>query len=235
MTTPEVYVRKASGMVREFGWVQLALLNIGSGFVIVFPVYFLAFNAAARPDADLISAVVVWFLLSIPTLLVYWLFSSSMPRAGGEYVYISRGLSPVLGFICNFGMAVTFLYWPGVYDIFALNPVLSDTIQVLGVTMNNPGLTQLSYEASSQSWIVASFTLLVLLFGISAIVLKPRQFGKMLLAMFIVSLIGVPFLYLAVAMTPREVFIQSMNAFASKLGGDPDYYHYVIKTWIFRV
>jgi len=225
-----VYVRKASGMVREFSWLHLLLINVGSGFITIFPVYFLAFNASARPDAELIVPTILWAVVTIPFLLAYWLFSATMPRAGGEYVYMSRSLSPVLGFICNFAMALTYLYYVGVYIIVALNPILSDTFLAMGVKGNDPGLVQLSYQTTDINWIIASFVVLMAVFGILTIVLRPRRYGTMLLIMFIISLIGVPLLYGIIAMTPQEVFAAKMNEFAAKLGGDPDYYNYIIRT-----
>jgi amino acid transporter len=158
------------------------------------------------------------------------MFSATMPRAGGEYVYISRGLNSVIGFICNFGMAMTYLYYVGVYIVFALNPVLSNTIQALGVTMNNAGLIALSYETTSHAWVSITYVLLMVLFGILTIVLRPRRYGNMLLIMFIISLIGVPVLYGLIASTPQDVFIARMNDYASKLGASPDYYNYIINT-----
>ena len=41
----------------------------------------------------------------IPALfaaLAYGILSSAMPRAGGSYIYASRGLNPYLGFIASF-------------------------------------------------------------------------------------------------------------------------------------
>ena len=42
---------------------------------------------------------------SIPAIfaaLAYAILSSAMPRAGGSYIYVSRGLNPYLGFIASF-------------------------------------------------------------------------------------------------------------------------------------
>ena len=226
----EVYVRKASGMVREFSWVHLLLINIGSGFVTIFPVYFLSFNAAARPDADLIAPTLIWAVVTIPFLLAYWMFAATMPRAGGEYVYLSRVLNPVLGFICNFGMAITYLYYVGVYIIVALNPILSNTVLALGVKTGNQALIDMSYGTTSTTAIISSFVVLMTFFGILTILLTLRRYGAMMLIMFIISLIGVPVLYGLIASTPQSVFIGKMNEFAAKLGASPDYYNYVIKT-----
>lgn len=46
-----------------------------------------------------------FFLAMIPALLAAFAYSalaSSMPRAGGSYIYASRGLSPYLGFVASF-------------------------------------------------------------------------------------------------------------------------------------
>ena len=54
-----------------------------------------------------IGPYVLWAFISaiIPALLAglaYAILSSAMPRAGGSYLYASRGLNPYLGFIASF-------------------------------------------------------------------------------------------------------------------------------------
>lgn len=49
------------------------------------------------PLAILLSGVVAFFVA-----LTYSILASAMPRAGGGYIYVSRGLSPLLGFILAF-------------------------------------------------------------------------------------------------------------------------------------
>lgn len=54
-----------------------------------------------------IGPYVLWAFIfaAIPALfagLAYAVLSSAMPRAGGSYLYASRGLNPYLGFVASF-------------------------------------------------------------------------------------------------------------------------------------
>ena len=58
-------------------------------------------------SVPLIGPYVLWAFVfaAIPALfagLSYAILSSAMPRAGGSYLYASRGLNPYLGFVASF-------------------------------------------------------------------------------------------------------------------------------------
>jgi hypothetical protein len=63
------------------------------------------FALAAFPGADLVTATLIAFALNIPLLIMMSLLASSMPRTGGDYVWVSRILSPPLAVVSNFGAA----------------------------------------------------------------------------------------------------------------------------------
>src|SRR5574341_2254763 len=49
-----------------------------------------------------LAAFVIAAVPAILAALAYAMLASAMPRAGGSYVYASRGLSPYLGFVASF-------------------------------------------------------------------------------------------------------------------------------------
>ena len=98
------------------------------------------FALSAFPGADLVSATIISFILNIPVLIMMALLASSMPRTGGDYVWVSRILSPPLATISNFGAALSAMigatFWARYFPVFALGPVLV----TLGVLSDNQGL-----------------------------------------------------------------------------------------------
>ena len=80
------------------------------------------------PLSILIGGVIAFFIA-----LTYSILSSAMPRAGGGYVYVSRGLSPFWGFV------LAFVKWIGtVISIGAVSfmdvLILADSFHFLGLT-----------------------------------------------------------------------------------------------------
>lgn len=64
------------------------------------------------------GAHMVWAILTVAQMFViaglYWLLSVSMPRSGGEYIYISRILHPSLGLMASFMITFTSISWTGI-------------------------------------------------------------------------------------------------------------------------
>jgi amino acid transporter len=65
--------------------------------------------------------------------LAYATLASAMPRAGGSYVYASRGLSPYLGFIASFSQWFSLCVATGVVS-YVLVPFLRDIAIAVGAT-----------------------------------------------------------------------------------------------------
>ena len=64
------------------------------------------------------GAHMVWAILAVSQMFIiaglYWLFSVSMPRSGGEYIYISRIMHPSLGLMSSFMITFTSISWTGI-------------------------------------------------------------------------------------------------------------------------
>jgi amino acid transporter len=99
-------VRNATGLVRSISFFDalfsnLAIINIASA--LTFPVILIAFSF---PNANIPLAVLITLPLFLLYNLLYSTFSRIMPRSGGDYIFISRGLNPLLGFAANFSFAM---------------------------------------------------------------------------------------------------------------------------------
>lgn len=93
------FTRASSGLVRELSTSDVAWYGIfaaGSvyNFLYVFPSI-----QAASPGVSLPLLCLFLFLFAIPIFFVYAALGSAMPRAGGDYIYESRTLYPVVGFV----------------------------------------------------------------------------------------------------------------------------------------
>ena len=101
-TTSGLFTRQASGLVRELGIPAAVGISLASVAVVN---TFINFNAGltsftkAEFYLPLLVAAFIWFV----AMFAYRHLLAAVPRAGGEYVYLSRIVSPVAGSIAGLG------------------------------------------------------------------------------------------------------------------------------------
>ena len=119
MSESKTYVRDATGLVREIGVITATIFIlsnvIGGGWQK--KVYQAAGAAPIKPENYMlpIEPIVIAFLItgaaSIATVFCFAVMATAMPRAGGGYVYISRTISPGVGFVLH-GLSLWVLHYP---------------------------------------------------------------------------------------------------------------------------
>ena len=84
-------------------------------------------------DGGVLPAYVLAAMPALLAALAYAALASAMPRAGGSYVYASRGLSPYLGFVASFSQWFGLSIAIGVVS-YVIPAFLRDAAQPLGLT-----------------------------------------------------------------------------------------------------
>ena len=133
-----VFVRNSTGLVREASALDATIFNavfsapVGATLAIG-----VLWTLSAFPGADPVWATIIAVVINVPVLIMMALLASSMPRTGGDYVWVSRILSPPLAMISNFAAALSAMigatFWARFFPVFALGPVLVG----LGVLFDN--------------------------------------------------------------------------------------------------
>ncbi len=134
---PAVFERKATGLVREAGTLDTLIYNINFVSLGLMSALVFLFSTAFYPGANLYWTAILTFLLVIPTSLVFAFFAASMPRSGGDYVYVSRTLHPALGMMSSWNNTVWWFIYGGVpsafFAQFGLAPFFSTIGQMADV------------------------------------------------------------------------------------------------------
>ena len=106
-----LFVRNSTGLVRELSGFDAMNLVLAAVLLPIGITQIMGFTPVFWPHANMFVA----FLIATPLVtcfaLVYLYFTVLMPRAGGDYVWVSRVLSPGLGFVCNFSLTFVYLTW----------------------------------------------------------------------------------------------------------------------------
>ena len=106
------FARKASGLVRGLSFIDafgVGFMNQGltpSMWVMI------SFGLGVYTGGNLIWATIISAVLcGIGFSLVWGILGGSMPRSGGEYIYNSRIIHPIVGIAESFGNAFVWVMW----------------------------------------------------------------------------------------------------------------------------
>ena len=111
-----VFTRASSGLVRQvrttdvffFGFTTIALSYI----------VFTILSWSAYPGASMELATIIAIVGALGIGGTYALFASMYPRSGGEYVFLSRTLHPLVGFALSFSFAFWQMFYLGLNGAF---------------------------------------------------------------------------------------------------------------------
>src|ERR671935_3256490 len=130
---PQLFTRNATGLVRELSAFDAFNLVFSAVLIPVGITQVMGFAPQFWPHANMF----VSFLVATPLVacfgLVYLYFTALMPRSGGDYVWVSRTLSPFLGFVVNFALTFVFLTWVAFNFTFMLSIVGPAAAFVMGL------------------------------------------------------------------------------------------------------
>ena len=108
--TPEVFVRKSSGLVRVMSPSSAFIYNVLT-MGLIFPWTYL-WAPGALPGGQLVWGILLAMVLEIPIALSYVWLSTAFPRTGGDYVFQSRVFGGGIAFTLVFsGFVIWILQW----------------------------------------------------------------------------------------------------------------------------
>jgi APA family basic amino acid/polyamine antiporter len=213
---PETFERRATGLVREAGTLDVLVYNINFVSLGLMAAFVFLFSTAFYPGANLYVTALLMFAVVIPTSLVFAFFASAMPRSGGDYVYVSRVLHPALGMMSNWNNTVWWFIYGGVpsafFAQFGLGPFFSTVGQMAGISwMQDLG----EWFASDWGTFLGGSALIVTLVAIFA--RGMRQYFRLQNSLFFVSLASLLLIAGVWLVRSRDVI---MNELGRGLGED---------------
>ena len=229
---PSVFVRKSSGLVREASTFDAIIFNAvfsaPVGATLAFGIFY---ALGASPGADLILALIIAFLVNIPVAVMMSIMASSMPRTGGDYVWISRILHPAVAVFSNLSATVSALigaaFWARAFASIALGP----TLAVLGAVTNNTGLLNAGNAVSGNNvtgdwWTFGLGLLLIIILAVTMSSGTKAAFRLQNICWIIAS-IGTFIAFIALLVGSRANFTSSFNTFAQPFTHNANSYNLI--------
>ena len=129
--TQSLFVRRSSGLTRAIGTRDaLIFASVGPGFLVT--LVFIMWTSWLYPGMYYPAAVLTVFFM-MPISLLYWYFSTAMPRSGGEYVYVSRTLHPAIGLMCSWVIILSIAGASGMVTMWCVQYCLGNAFYALAI------------------------------------------------------------------------------------------------------
>jgi basic amino acid/polyamine antiporter, APA family len=215
-----LFVRNSTGLVRSASAVDATIFNavisapIGSTLA-----WSIFFTLVAFPGADPVGVLVITLIINIPVLIMFALLGASMPRVGGDYVWVSRILNPPLALISNLCMIMGGLlgaaYFAKFFSIFALGPAL-----VAGGSLAH-NHTLISWGTSfetNKAWILAGALVMVAL-QTYVLIRGTKSTFRWQNGAFLIGMFGMVVAFIVLGVATRHGFDSNFNALNKSFGG----------------
>ena len=230
VASTRVFVREATGLVREFSPFQLILFNFLTAPIVPTLMFSVNWNPNLFPGFDFNTGLLIITLLAIPMYLTYAVVYAAFPKAGTDYVFQSRVLNPGIGFASTFASWVFFQFWfialegTSVVEMF-LVPWLFSLSQFTGNTAYAGIATALSQPSSLA---ILSFAAVI---AAGLIVMGGlRYYVKIQTFLFVCAVVAFFAMIIMMASTPSSAFVSNLNTQLSTMIGSSDAYNKVIST-----
>jgi basic amino acid/polyamine antiporter, APA family len=227
----QLFVRRSTGLVREASALDATIFNaVFSAPVGATLAWGVFFALTAFPGSDLIAATLWSFVLNVPILIMMALLASSMPKTGGDYVWVSRILSPPAALVSNFGAAFSAIigatFWARYFPVFALGPVLV----TLGTIFNSHALvTAGTHIQTDKGWIFLG-GLVMILWMTAILIAGTKATFKWQNVFWIIASIGTLLAFVVLLFASKSGFQHHFNSLSHTFGAKGDAYKNVIST-----
>lgn len=220
---PPVFLRNATGLVRSLSAWDAFVLGLGQAGLLYFAITMISYPFT-YPGANIILGAIIVTVLSVAWAGVYILFTKAMPRAGGDYVWVSRAFHPAIGFAQNFtAMTVWAGMGIGILAQFFSNLYLSAAFYTLGFTFHSAALINAGVLMSTnKAWEIGLGT--VFLVGMTAIsIMRMNLIKGFMTLMMVISMLGAGVTLLVLATTTHAGFVQGFNQAMAGVGFHSSY------------
>jgi len=215
-----LFVRQSTGLVREASALDATIFNaVFSAPVGATLAFGLFWALSAFPKADFVLVTLICFVINIPILVMMALLASSMPRTGGDYVWVSRILSPPLALVSNFAAALSAMigatFWARYFAVLALGPVLSSLGAILGIQVLTDWGT--AFETNKVWTFLGGFVMIALMTVI--LIRGTKTTFRWQNAFWIIASVGTFIAFICLALGSQSGFEQNFNALNQASGG----------------
>jgi amino acid transporter len=213
----ELFSRQSSGLIRLASPFRTYAFNLGFAGVTYTSFIFVLFPAT-YPQSNLFLALVIALIGFIALALVYAMLSAAMPRSGGDYVYVSRTLHPVVGFAANFASAMAYIFFIAQGAFLMSQFIFSTLFSTLGSTLGNATLRSIGEALAGPTLSFVVGTLIILGFAV-LVAIGMETYYRFQAISFVIGVVGITAMIVVLLINSQSDFIAAFNGYAQNTAG----------------
>src|SRR5437899_10744949 len=207
-----LFTRQSSGLVRELGVPAATGIALASVAVVN---TFINFNAGlvSFNQAEMILPLLLGAAIWLVAMFAYKYLLEAIPRAGGEYVYLSRIVSPALGAMAGISICIAFTY------ILAANANFTASytpfmLTALGAALNSSAISDAANNVTSQTAVaIISVVMLLVVAAVSFVPL--RRLAQVILVLVGIQLLAFLVLGWILVTHSHQDFVNALASFSN--------------------
>jgi amino acid transporter len=221
---PALYTRNASGMVREVSiWDMLAYnaaAASGTGMALVIGLFFVF---ASFPGANIYIALPAALAVIGVVWVTFSLMSATFPRAGGDYLFGSRVIHPIVGLASHLAMFLSTVLAVGLFGAFMTNVGLAPTLTIIGVTTGHPSWVRAAETISQRGWMLAIGIAAIVLISLLSM-LRTKLVARLMTWSLGIATLGFLIAFVVMLFTSNDSFVHTVNSFSEPYTHTKDTY-----------
>ncbi len=219
---PEVFTRKASGLVRVMSPYSAFIYNILT-MGLIFPWTYL-WAPGSLPGGQLVWGILLAMVIEIPIAFVYVWLSTALPRSGGDYVFQSRVFGGGLAFtVVMSGFVIWILQWVALSGWLVSYLGFAPLFLGLGSTMHVASLSSLGVWFTTPTGII----IVSILNALIALILLSSGFKNYVRFQHVIfwgTILCFVTVFAVLFITPASQFVTRLNNFALATSGVQNFY-----------
>ncbi len=224
---PEVFTRKASGLVRVMSPYSAFVYNILT-MGLIFPWTYL-WAPGALPGGNLVWGIILATLIEIPIAFTYVWLSTALPRSGGDYVFQSRVFGGGIAFtIVMSGFVIWILQWVALSGWLLSYLGFAPLFLGLGATLGNASLSNIGVWFTQPTGIIVT-SIANALVSLALLVSGFKNYVRFQHVMWWGTLLAFAVVFVVLFATPPEAFVERLNNFAIASGGASNFYQTAVE------
>lgn len=162
----------------------------------------------------MVVSTFIALLLGFVAAGMYSFLATAFPRSGGDYVFISRIISPPLGFTINFAITIVNISVIGTEAVWLSTMALGPMFSGLGTMYNNSYLTNIASIFSNNLYIVTIGTIVLVVLSVVMFRGTTPAF-RLKSALFFTAIITIIVYVVAIGLLPHNTAVANFNKYSS--------------------